>query len=378
MNIVFNIHNQRNNTATQKVVELVESLSKENPNNLYHIFCTSQNNKFLVEIEDYEKIKIYKFPDIFSGSLRQGLDLFNSLVRIYYLTVKLDYHIMHSVDARPTIFISSIFSKFILKKPLILSWWDYYGNGGILEQKFGKLFSKTIGVFLKKMDFSLRKSADCNLVVSESLFKKINRINSKSTNVLLRVGSTKKHNLYVSNANILPKHDYIFYCGALTKNEKIFLKKVAEYISNLRKDIKIYVSGNDLKESKGLVNFGILKNFDDVLNLIKNSKFVILPFENTNHNKNRWPSKISDYLMMGKAVVSTPINLLTEIDKPFAIFSNEFSFESLARKVIETFDNDNIINEHEIKSNSFYDNELSNEIISKKVIKIYNSLAEKI
>jgi hypothetical protein len=88
MNIVFNIHNQRNNTATQKVVELVESLSKENPNNLYHIFCTSQNNKFLVEIEDYEKIKIYKFPDIFSGSLRQGLDLFNSLVRIYYLTIK--------------------------------------------------------------------------------------------------------------------------------------------------------------------------------------------------------------------------------------------------------------------------------------------------
>ena len=94
-----------------------------------------------------------------------------------------------------------------MKKPLVLSWWDYYGNGGILEQKFGKLFSKTVGVFLKKMDFSLRKIADCNLVVSESLFKKINKINRKSTNVLLRVGSTKKHNLHEICPYVVPSDD---------------------------------------------------------------------------------------------------------------------------------------------------------------------------
>ena len=49
MNIVFNIHNRRSNTATQKVIELISSLSKNDSNINYYLFCTSDNNKLFVK-----------------------------------------------------------------------------------------------------------------------------------------------------------------------------------------------------------------------------------------------------------------------------------------------------------------------------------------
>ena len=46
--------------------------------------------------------------------------------------------------------------------------------------------------------------------------------------------------------------------GESCKSASIVITISPKHISNLRRDIKIFVSGNDLKESKGLVNFGVL------------------------------------------------------------------------------------------------------------------------
>ena len=143
MNIVFNIHNRRSNTATQKVIELVSSLSKNDSNINYYLFCTSDNNKLFVKKEVHKKIVIYEFPDMLFGKLRQGVDIYNSLIRMYYLSKKINYDILHSVDARPPIFFSSLFSTFFLNKSLVLSWWDYVGKGGILIKNL-EFFSQTV------------------------------------------------------------------------------------------------------------------------------------------------------------------------------------------------------------------------------------------
>ena len=56
---------------------------------------------------------IYEFPDMLFGKLRQGVDIYNSLIRMYYLSKKINYDILHSVDARPTIFFPHFFKIFL-------------------------------------------------------------------------------------------------------------------------------------------------------------------------------------------------------------------------------------------------------------------------
>tara|TARA_Y100000816_G_C26092070_1_gene577276 strand:- start:827 stop:1960 length:1134 start_codon:yes stop_codon:yes gene_type:complete len=373
VNIVFNIHNRRSNTATQKVIELISSLSKNDSNINYYLFCTSDNNKLFVKKEVHKKIVIYEFPDMLFGKLRQGVDIYNSLIRIYYLSKKINYDILHSVDARPTIFFSSLFSKFFLKKILVLSWWDYVGKGGIFDQKFGIFFSNSFGLILQKMDIFLRKKADANLVVNEDLLKKVNKINKSSINKLIRVGSNEiKSTIEIENKLNIYKNS-IFYCGALTHDEEKLLIDVANHIANIRPEIKLVTAGNNITNNQNIIGLGFLRNFDDIIHLIRISKIVLLPFNNTSHNNNRWPSKISDFAMEGKAIISTPINLLKNISYPFCIFTKNFSYQSIGDTIIETYDNDSKIEKYENLSKSFFENELCNKKISQMINDIYRN-----
>lgn len=373
MNIVFNIHNRRSNTASQKAIELVNSLSINDPNSNYYLFCTSDNNKLFVKKEVCESIVIYEFPDIFFGKLRQGVDLYNSLMRMYYLSKKVNYDILHSVDARPTIFFSSMFSKFFLKKTLVLSWWDYVGRGGIFEQKFGNFFSKTFGVILQKMDTILRKSADANLVVNEDLFKKVNKINKNSINKIIRVGSNNSTSIVQEKNKLNIYKNSIFYCGALTSNEKKLLINVANYIANIRPEIKLVTAGNNIKKNPNIESLGFLKNFDDIIQLIRISKFVLLPFEDTAHNNNRWPSKISDFAMEGKAIISTPFTLLKNLNYSFCIFTEDFSYQSIGNTIIKIYDDHSKIKKYENFSKIFFNDQLNNKKIAQMINNIYRN-----
>ena len=79
---------------------------------------------------------------------------------------------------------------------------------------------------------------------------------------------------------------------------KKLLINVANYIANIRPEIKLILTGNNIKKNPNIESLG-LKNFDDIIQLIRTIKFVLLPFEDTAHNNNRWPSKISDFAMEG-------------------------------------------------------------------------------
>lgn len=374
MKIVINVHNRRSTTSMQKSIEMVMSLKGSKPENDYELLCTSDKNRFFIKKENLNGISIIQFPDFFWGKLRQGIDLYNSLSRILYLFKNSNFDIIHSIDTRPVVFLSSAFSKFILKKPLVLGWWDFSGKDGISEQKFGKIYSLTFGILEYKIDRFLRKTSDVNLVVSSGMLKEIQKINPKASNHLIRVGANDDSKSLKFNFQNLNKFNYILYCGALSNTEKKFIIETSEYLKD--SDIKFVIVGTGIhNKSPNIINLGFVEKFKDVLSLIKFAKFCILPLENTNHNNLRWPSKISDYCKYGKMVVSTPLDQIAQIDEKFYLLSKAHSPKSFGNAIIKAYKlNDNEINRFEIQSKFFFNNHLSNDIIGRKINKIYKSL----
>lgn len=375
LKIIFNVHNRRSTTAAQKSIEMVESLKKCAPNNEYEILCTSDKNKLIIKKELLNGISIIQFPDLLWGRLRQGIDLYNSFLRICYLLKNSNFTILHSIDARPVIFFSSIFAKFFLKKHLVLAWWDFSGKGGISEQRFGKLYSKTFGLIEYNLDAILRKVSDANLVVSLGMFEKIMKMNPKALNYWIRVGASQSDVSLDFNFSNLEKFNYIFYCGALSKSEEKFIIDTADYIKN--KNIKLVVAGTDIpNNTPHLTNFGFVKDFNDILSLIRYARFCILPFKNNTHNNLRWPSKMSDYCRLGKMVVSTPLDQINKIDEKFYLLSSHHSVKDFGNTLINAFQFSNKeIEQFEKQSLLFFENELSNDKISLRINNIYKKLA---
>ena len=89
--------------------------------------------------------------------------------------------------------------KIFLKKPLVLSWWDYVGKEVFLNKNL-EIFSKTFGVILQKMDTILRKSADANLVVNEDV-QKVNKINKIQLIKSLGLDLITQHTLFKKKTN---------------------------------------------------------------------------------------------------------------------------------------------------------------------------------
>ena len=77
--------------------------------------------------------------------------------------------------------------------------------------------------------------------------------------------------------------------------------------------------------------------------------------------------------MEGKAIKSTPINLLKNISYPFCIFTKNFTYQSIGDTIIETYDNDSKIEKYENLSKSFFENELCNKKISQMINNIYRN-----
>ncbi len=373
MKVIFNIHNRRNTGPTEKVIELVVSLKNLNPKNEYSIFCTSDHSRLKIEKETYKHIQIICFPDLLFGKLRQGIDLYNSLVRIFYLIKHNHFDILHSIDARPVVAIPSLFSKIILKKILFLNWWDFSGKGGISEQKFGFLYSRTFGLIEYYIDRIMRKISDVNLVVSKGLLDKIERINPSAKNYLIRVGANEYNEKFKFNFDNLKKYEYIFYCGALSKEEKSFVIQVSDYLNfNNNFNTKIVIAGTNIKTSSpNLISLGRLNDFQEIMSLIYYSKFCLLPLKNNVHNNLRWPSKISDYCSLGKAIVSTPLEQLN-YNQDFCIFSTSDSVEDYANEIYNAVNmNSKTVDQFEQKSFSFFERNLSNKKISVLINSIY-------
>lgn len=374
MKIIINVHNRRSTTAVQKSVEMVESLKLSSPDNQFELLCTSDKNRFFIKKEVINGITITQFPDLLWGKLRQGVDLYNSLRRIIYLYRNSSFDILHSIDTRPVVLFSSIFSKFFLKRPLVLAWWDFSGKGGISEQRFGRLYSKTFGIIEYKMDRFLRKRSDANLVVSSGMYKKIKKINPNAINHWIRVGAKEDKRSLTFNFTNLEKFNYVFYCGALADSEKNFIIETSNYIKN--SNIKFVIAGTGINNNNpNLINLGFVQDFNDILSLIRFARFCILPFENTSHNNLRWPSKISDYCKYNKMIVSTPLDQISQINETFYLFSNDYSVKSFGDKIIKAFQlNDNEIAKFEKESELFFKNHLSNDRIGLKINKIYSTL----
>ena len=318
MKILIVIHNQVNTGPYFKVLEMCQALSYLG--NDITLLCTSKQSRIKLRMVKSNGVLVIESPDLLWGNLRQGIDIWNILNRLIFVT-KNNYDIVHGIDCRPVVIFPALFLKYFKKTKFILSWWDLFGNDGTALERSGKLYNKTFGKIETFIEEYFRRFADNATVVSDYLKVKLESFGYPSSKIeLLRIGCNPIDLTVYDKLQIRKEYNFhesevlLCFVGSLFENDKNLLisslRKLKGKNSNLPHTIVLGNTqiGNDICSELSINLLGRIESFNDLIKIMFSCDYALVPMRINIANKARWPSKTADYWSAGLPVISTPIS----------------------------------------------------------------------
>lgn len=388
MNILVIIHNQSSTGPFFKVREMCVAIS--DVGNTVSLLCTSENARFRIKRYSYKNIQIIEAPDILWGKFRQGIDVWNSFIRILIVrNIKID--IVHIIDSRPVVIIPALYLKYFRSLPIVMSWYDYFSIDGTILERSGILYSRTFGRVEQYFDRFFRKNANSSIAVTKFLQNKLIDLGIPKESIsIIPVGCVyKEYPENKNNKNIFnfKKHTstsdkLLCYAGNIFGNDKQLLINSLTQIIKINKtnNIKTILIGNhilpkSLIKDLNIIVTGRLNTIEEVYAYLRSCHYGIIPMMLSQANLARWPSKIGDYFCAGLPVITTPVSDFKEIFDQYHLgfVSTTDSSESICNSIEEAFN----IEEKQYKILSmncrkYAQNNLEWSVLSKNIIKCYN------
>ncbi|NQT23013.1 MAG: glycosyltransferase, partial [Candidatus Omnitrophica bacterium] len=216
---------------------------------------------------------------------------------------------------------------------------------------------------IKKVEEKVIKLADLVFTTSRKLFEKCRIINEKTYSFPFGVSvgnynAARKNTLEVPSDMLAIKEPIIGYIGGIHK--WIDFKHLSR-IALQNKDISFVLIGPkqaDLSLIENIQNIHLLgkKDVQELPGYVKLFNAGIIPYLKTAYTENVYPTKINEYLAMGKAVISTKIPEVVEFKKQYATgliyFVEDYVNFNLLMRNIATENSKELINKRIEVANS--------------------------
>jgi glycosyltransferase involved in cell wall biosynthesis len=332
MNIAFIIHNQAETGPYWKVLEQCAAYVKSGHS--VTIFATSKTNRFQTRVVMRDGVRVVEAPDMLWGKLRQGVDLWNALVRCCVakkLHKEQPFDVVHAVDCRPNVIIPSLYMQRRLGMPFILSWWDLFGKG---STRFGKLFALTVGNIEGWLETGFRKYADGATTITSYLAARLEATGYPPDRIEvhhLGVDTSQEPLSYAdarvwlqSECGIAPNEAVFCFAGTIYDSDFALLLKALDRLKSQNISYRLVWVGKheiptDVCAAYNILRTGIVPTMQEVYRYFAAADACILPMEVNDANAARWHSKMTDYLNAGAPVVLTPVSDFPKYFKENAI-----------------------------------------------------------
>jgi len=340
-----------------------------------------------------DAVDVYASPDLLSGRLRQGVDIWNAIHRINAVR-KRSFDIVHAVDCRPNVIFPALYLKILRKTPLVLSWWDLFGDGGTATERSGRLYASTLGKVEFFFETRFRKFADYSFVVSSYLYKKLNGLGYPANRILIcPVGTSQQNDFPVSDRDqvrkelgIDPSAKLLICAGTLFERDRTLLERsLREYkTQNMRPPPVTLLIGNHavspaVAKELNIVLKQRISSRDEYMRVLSAADFGLLPLMISNANNARWPSKASDFWSAGIPVISTPIGDFGDLfaKRGLGFLSNsDLPFEYAKAISFAVSSTDAKISQLKSQIREFVSNELLWSAIVRKHLQIFDEIVK--
>ena len=286
------------------------------------LMAISENRRFAFEEKQVDGFRLVNSPDLLWGIGRTGWDPWDTFRRCQWIR-RHPVDIVHTVDTRPAVVLPALYARRRHGARFIADWTDWWGHGGASSERSSQLVSKVLGPLELHFEEHYRPYADGTVAISHALFDRAKNLGIDESTMLYLPTGCDTHGIQATDMQdarqqlgLDPEATYIGYLGNIYQTDADLMSAA---MSKLTSDARLIMVGNfkadmdpALESSGRLLRTGHV-SFQKMLLNLSACNALVLPLTDSIANRGRWPSKINDYLAVGRPVVSCAVGDLTDL-----------------------------------------------------------------
>jgi len=295
-------------------------------------------------------VNIVETPDLFWGKGRTGWDPWDLLNRLLMLENK-EYDIIHGFESRPLVSIPALFLRKRKHVPLVFTWADWFGRGGKGINR-GKILSLAMAPLETFFEERIYLHADGLIAMGEPLAERARDLGISNERIMVLLHGSDIRGIAPLPGGkareafpFLPREGAVLgYLGALpAENAGLLFQAFDIFRARHGAEAKLVLIGNsklnwrryapaacqpDVVEP-GWTSYEMINRYLNACDLL------VLPIKKTFATDSVWPSKLNDYLAVGKPIVATRLRVYADLmEKSGAGRLSEDTPEALAEECL--------------------------------------------
>ncbi|HNS03771.1 MAG TPA: glycosyltransferase family 4 protein [Anaerolineae bacterium] len=280
-------------------------------------------------------VRIVETPDLLPGQGRTGWDPWDVLQRIRFVSNE-HYDIVHGLESRPAVALPALWLKITQGTPTILDWADWYGRGGTASER-----GRIIRTFMQPVETFCEETfypwADAVVAMGEPLLERAAALGIQRQRMITLLNGCDPEGLTPysveearSRLTTVPRGAFVLgYVGVMrATTAKLLFSALSLIKQMIPQPVKVLCVGNHkLKDfwsfvpadcREDVIETGWI-DYDDLNVYLSASDVMVLPFQRMIATDNIWPSKLNDYLAVGRPTVATNMRILRPLFNAYDI-----------------------------------------------------------
>lgn len=343
--------------------------------------------RFHVTYECEGRLALVEAPDLLSGSLRSGWDVWASLLRSAWLHIT-DFDIIHAFECRPTVILPALFARQFSDAPLVIDWCDWFGRGGSVEERQNPVQRALLRPVETFFEEHFRTYADATTVINRFLGERARMLGVPTDSITLilngsdtdgwELESRQQARTMLGLAQEIP---LICYVGAIFERDAQFLAKAFDHLHSQRPDVHLIILGycNVAVEQlvhnpatvirTGPLDTPMLRRY------LRASTVGWLPLSDSGANRGRWPLKMNTYMEAGLPFVTTSVGDLGDFVRQYqAGIATAPEPQALARATLALLDDQAQLEQLGATGRQLAETELSWARVADVALGVYQTL----
>jgi glycosyltransferase involved in cell wall biosynthesis len=263
---------------------------------------------------EIDGIKHIESPDLFWGAARSSWDPWEAIARTRWIRRR-EFDVIHTVDTRPAVSLPALLARKSSRAVWIADWTDWWGRGGVTTERERPIPRMLIGPVEQFFEERPRRYADGTVVISHALAHRVRGLGVRTEDILYLPPGTDPESIRTTTRAAarrrvgLPNGRYVGYLGHIYQRDADLLFDALARLDAA--DAKLLMVGEprchvDDRVKDRVTVTGRLP-LDAMLDHLSACDVLLLPLSDNIANRGRWPSKVNEYVAVGRPIVACDV-----------------------------------------------------------------------
>lgn len=277
--------------------------------------------RFRLTERELDGVNLVETPDLLWGVGRTGWDPWNTFRRTSWIR-KHDLDIIHTVDTRPAVSLPALWGRRASGAAWVADWTDWWGHGGATTEREGRLIQWLIGPLEQWFEEKPRPKADGTVVISHALGRRAEDLGIDGREILYLPPGADPAAIRDTSVAIArqacgldTRGPLIGYLGNIYQRDADLLFETMERLR--ASDARLLMVGDPgcrLPDSvKSRVTITGRLPFERMVDHLSACDVLALPLSDTIANRGRWPSKVNEYVAVGRPTVACDVGDVADL-----------------------------------------------------------------